>query len=152
MRCCRFFVLATAAALGVLLAPRVASAHDLRANVTVADEVKVLAYFEEEDSPAQSAEVTVTDEAGATVLTGKTDERGVWAFPPPKPGTYQLKVESAGHVAKVQFRVNGEPAVYTVPRMNKALGLTIGLVLLLGVSAASWLIRRRRRASVQSYP
>src|SRR6478672_8663614 len=105
MRCPRFLVLATAAAVGVPLAAGPASAHDLRANVTVAGEVKVLAYFEGEDSPAGLAEVIVTDAEGATVLTGKTDDRGVWAFPPPKPGTYRLKVESAGHVAKVQFRV-----------------------------------------------
>jgi hypothetical protein len=149
MRCFRFLVLATVATAGVLLAPEFASAHDLRAKVTVADEVKVLAYFEEEDAPAQFAEVSVMNAEGVAVLTGKTDEYGVWTFALPKPAAYSLKVESAGHVATVPFLIEGEPAagpvVYTGWRMNKALGLTIGLVVLLGISAASWFLRHRRR-------
>ena len=148
MRCFRLLVLATAAAAGVLLAAAPASAHDLRANVTVANAVKVEAYFDD-DTPAQFAEVTVINAEGAAVLTGKTDERGVWTFPLPKPGTYSLKVESAGHVATVPFRVDGGPAapavVYTGWRMNKAVALAIGVLLLLGISAVSWFIRYRRR-------
>ena len=131
-----------------LVLPAVASAHDLRAKVTVADVVKAEAYFDG-NMPAESAEVTVIDVDGAAVVTGKTDERGVWTFPLPKPGTYSLAVKSIGHVAKVKFNVDGgtdSPAnVYTVWRMNKAVPLTTGLVLLLGISAASWFIRRRRR-------
>ncbi len=44
----RVLVLATAATSGVLLAPAVASAHAMHAKVTVADEVKVEVYFDEE--------------------------------------------------------------------------------------------------------
>lgn len=148
MRCFRFLVLATLSTVGVLFTAASASAHDLRAKVTVADAVKVEAYFDDL-IPAQSAEVTVVDAEGAAVLTGKTDDRGVWTFPLPKPGTYSLAVESAGHIAKVKFNVDGEPdapaVVYTGWRLNKAVGLTIGLVLLLGISAVSWFIRHRRR-------
>lgn len=145
MRCFRSLVLATAAILGVLVAPAIASAHDLQAKVTVAEVVKVEAFFNDK-MPAEVAEVTVMDAEGVAVLTGKTDERGVWTFPLPKPGTYSITVKSVGHVAKVKFNVDGGPAaVYTGWRLNKALGLTIGLLLLLGISAASWYIRHRRR-------
>jgi hypothetical protein len=148
MRPFRLLVLATAAAGGVLLAPAVASAHDLRARVTLAAAVKLEAFFDD-DTPAELADVRVTDAGGAEVLAGKTDDRGVWTFPRPNPGRYTATVKSAGHVAKVEFPVEGDPeappAVYAPWRMNKALGLAIGLVLLLGLSAASWLIRRRRR-------
>jgi len=143
----RLLVLATVAAGGVLLAPGRASAHALRAKITVAETVKVEAYFDD-DTPAEFADATVTDASGAEVLTGKTDARGVWTFPLPKPGTYTLRVKSIGHAAQVDFPVEGEPeappAVYAPGRMNTPLALALGLLLLLGVSAVSWYRTRRR--------
>jgi nickel transport protein len=148
MRQFRFLVLATAITGGVLLGTSAASAHDLRAKVTVADAVRVEAYFDG-DMPAEFADVSVTDAAGAEVLVGKTDERGVWTFPLPKPGEYTLRVKSIdGHAARVVFRVEEaaetSPVVYAPWRMNKALALAIGLLLLLGLSAVSWFRGRRR--------
>ena len=146
MRRFRFLVLATVAAAGALPAP--AFAHAIHADVTVADAVTLLAYFEE-DVPAEFAEVQVTDVAGAVVAGGKTDARGLWAFPKPKPGAYTLTVKSIGHVAKREFRVDGEPdappVVYTGWRPNKAVAVALGLVLLLGISAVSWFLLRRRK-------
>jgi hypothetical protein len=145
----RLLVLATAALGGVLFTPTRASAHDLRAKVTVAEAVKVEAYFDG-DTRAEFADATVTDESGAEVLTGKTDEHGAWTFPLPKPGAYTLRVRlKDGHAAKVEFRVESEseteaPAVYAPRRMNTALALAAGLVLLLGVSAVCWYRTRRR--------
>ena len=148
MRLFRFLVLATAAIGGVLLAPGVASAHALKATVTVAATVKVEAFFDD-DTPAELGEVTVTDANGKVVLTGKTDERGVWTFPAPKPGEYTLTVKSIGHVAKQSFRVEGEPdappVAYTDEPMNKTVALVIGVGVLLGVSAVAWLLQGRPR-------
>lgn len=150
MRVFRLLVLATAAAAGALLTPARAAAHAMFADVTVAaDSVKLLAYFEE-DLPAEFADVTVTDADGNVVLAGKTDERGVWTFPRPAPGTYTLKVKQTGHVAKREFTVTGAseaeaPAVSGGRRLNKWVGLAVGVVVLLGVSGASWLLRRRGR-------
>ena len=146
MRRFRLLVLATVAAVGGL--PASADAHAMFAKVTVADAVTLLAYFEE-DVPAEFAEVQVTDADGAVIASGKTDDRGLWTFPKPKPGTYLLTVRSIGHVAKREFRVDGEPdappVVYTGWRPNKAVALTAGVGLLLGMSAVSWFLRRRRR-------
>jgi nickel transport protein len=148
MRVFRVFVLATVAMGGVLLAPAIASAHDMRADVTVADEVKVVAYFDD-DTPAQSATVSVVDANGNEILTGKADERGVWTFAKPAPGQYMLTAKCLGHVAKVEFRVEGgpdtPPVVFTGWRLQKAIGVTVGLVVLLGISAVSWFLRRHRR-------
>lgn len=150
----RFLVLATLGAGGALLGPSRAAAHALSATLdTSGDPFKLLAFFEE-DIPAEFADVTVTDADGNVVLTGRTDDRGAWAFPRPKPGTYKLTVRSVGHVAARDFAVAGaaeptvagptaaEPAGW---RPGKWAGLSIGVGALLGVSGLSWLLRRRGR-------
>ena len=148
MRRFRFLVLATAAALGGLLTPAPARAHAFHADVTVADVVTVVAYFDG-DEPAESADVEVIDADGTVIASGKTDARGSWTFPKPKPGAYVLTARSIGHVAKQEFRVDGEPdaapAVYAGWRANRAVALASGLALLLGTSAVSWFLLRRRQ-------
>jgi hypothetical protein len=147
MRAFRHLVLAAAAAGGVLLAPAAASAHGMTARVKVrADSVHVLAFFDD-DSPAQSAAVRVTDAAGTEVAAGTTNERGEWTFPRPAPGRYALTAKCIGHAAKVDILVDGDPespAFYSGRGLGKAAGLALGLTLLLGISAASWLRLRRR--------
>lgn len=143
----RSLVLAIATAAGALLASGRADAHAMHADlITTADPFKLTAYFDE-DLPAEFADVTVTDAEGNVVLTGKTDERGVFTFPRPKPGTYTLRVKSTGHVAKREFTVDGETggAVAADWRPDKWVGLGIGVGGLLGLSGASWLLRRRGR-------
>jgi hypothetical protein len=145
----RFLVLAIAATSSVLLAPAIAFAHDMNAKVEVhADSVYVLAYFDD-DTPAEFAAVSVADADGTEFLTGKMNERGEWTFAKPAPGQYTLTAKSTGHVATVVFRVEGEsvvaPVVYTGWRLKKEIGITVGLILLLGISAISWFIRRHRR-------
>src|SRR5207302_841525 len=99
----RFLVLAAVAVAVVVLAPARASAHDLRAKVTVGgDTVRVEVGFDD-DTPAEKATVTVTDATGAEVAAGKTDGRGVWSFPRPAPGRYTLKATAIGHVDQVPF-------------------------------------------------
>lgn len=150
MRVFRVFVLAIVAIGGVLLAPAVASAHGMRADVTVADQVKVVAYFDD-DTPAESATVSIADANGNEILTGKADEHGVWTFAKPAPGQYTLTAKCIGHVAKVEFRVEGDsepelpPVVYTRSQLPKIIGIVVGLVVLLGISAVSWFLRRYRR-------
>lgn len=164
MRSVRFFVLATVAAAGVALAPGRAAAHALHADVTVGAEIKVLAYYDD-DTPAEFAEVVVTDADGAAVAQGKADERGVWTFPKPKPGAYVLVAKSVGHTAKVKFAVPAprpaaaadggtgpgasaapaeDPVTYTEPRANVPRNLALGAGGLLGLSALYWLARRKR--------
>jgi hypothetical protein len=168
MRAFRSFVLATVAAAGVLLAPGRAAAHALHADVTVGAEIKVLAYFDD-DTPAEFAEVVVTDADGAEVVKGKTDERGLWTFPKPKPGAYVLVAKSVGHTAQVKFAVPApraaepggdgetrtappgaraappeEPVTYTEPRANVPRNLAIGGGGLLALSGLYWLARRKR--------
>lgn len=147
MRAIRFVILLTATTAGVILVPGGAGAHDMNATVQVgAGSVRVEVFFEE-DLPAERAAVRVTDAAGAEVAAGTTDERGVWTFPAPPPGEYQLRATCIGHAAAVGFMVAAapaaEPVAYTGWRLNKAVGLGAGAGGLLGVSALVW--RRRRR-------
>lgn len=146
MRAFRSLVLATAAVGGVLLTGARADAHAMHAVVdTKNDPIKLEAYYDEE-MPADVADVTVTDADGNVVLTGTTNENGVWTFARPKPGKYTLIVRQAGHVAKTEFEIAGTdaPTVFGVPR-NKWIGLSAGVLILLCISGASWVRRRRAR-------
>ena len=148
MRAAHTFVLAIAAAVGGLFAPGVAHAHGMIAEVKVNGASVRADVFFDDDVPAEFATISVTDASGAEVRAGTTDERGVWTFPAPPPGEYLLTAKCIGHTATVRFPVAGEPdapaAVYVEPRRNKAVGLTAGVGGLLALSAAFWLIRRRR--------
>ncbi len=148
MHAVRFIVLAITA--GAVLAPGTVGAHDMNATVQVgADGVRAEVFFEE-GLPAEFAKVSVTDATGAEVVAGTTDENGGWTFPAPGPGEYLLTAKCIGHVATVRFSVAGPseqdspPVSYTGYRLNKAVGLTVGVGGLLGASALFWLLRRRR--------
>ena len=137
-----------AALAAALLAPGRAAAHDLKAEVNAdADPVRVVAGFDD-DTPAEGAKVTVTDAAGAVVAAGVTDERGVWTFPRPGPGTYRVVVEGVGHRDAVTLRIPeaGGPAEVTgrFRFEDKRVGLSVGLAVLLG-AAGLYALRLRRR-------
>jgi hypothetical protein len=145
----RVLVLAILATGGVLFAPSVASAHAMKVNVEPRGEsVYLLAYFDDE-TPAESATVSVTDANGTEVLTGTTNERGEWTFAKPAPGTYKVTVKGVGHVSRRELIVEGEAdsQVVVTPswQLSKTAGIAIGLGLLLGISAISWFISRSRR-------
>lgn len=137
------------AALGAFAAP--ARAHDLRAklNPDATDPLRVEAWFDD-DTPAQQARVSVVRSTGETVASGLTDDRGVWSFPRPGPGLYRITVESTGHRDVLRFTVPGAeestaaPAVEEDTRLDKNLGLIIGLALLLGGSLLFLRLRARR--------
>lgn len=146
-----FLLFAVAAAC---LSPQRAVAHDLRIMVTPEDaSFRVEAWFEG-DIPAEKARITVTNAAGEILHSGTTDERGVWLFPKPGPGAYRIVVESTGHRDSAILQVPGEqtsadavPTVITDSRLSQTLGLSIGLTLVLGGTAAFILIRRMKRTT-----
>ncbi|MBX9628753.1 MAG: carboxypeptidase-like regulatory domain-containing protein [Gemmataceae bacterium] len=129
------------------LLPTPAAAHDLKADIPQpdADPVRVVASFDD-DTPADGARVTVTDAAGQVVASGTTDDRGVWSFPRPGPGEYTIVVEGAGHRDAIRLKI-GEPGVLAEVtsrlRLDRWLGLAIGLAGLLGLTALYVLLRRR---------
>ncbi|AWM41287.1 hypothetical protein GobsT_00900 [Gemmata obscuriglobus] len=134
--------------LGALLCPGTAHAHAMRADVEVRSEVvRVVVYFED-DLPADRATVTVTNAAGAEIVSGTADEHGVYSFPPPPPGEYKLVANSTGHTARLTFVVAqtaeaGASAEFTTPSVNRPLGLALGVGGLLSASALFWFFRRR---------
>ena len=145
-----FVVLACGLAV-VLLGSERAFAHDLRAKVSPdSNPIRVEAWFDD-DEPAAEARVVVTDAEGRTIASGVLDEKGVWSFPKPGPGSYLIVVELAGHRDPIHLNIPdaAAPEVAETWRLDKNLGLVIGLGLLLGGSLAfAWLRRSRRRGEV----
>ena len=142
----RPLVLAAVAAAVALIWPGTAVAHDLIAKVDpAADPIRVEAGYDD-GTPAQGARVEVTDDddAGTVFASGVLDERGRWSFPTPGPGRYRVVVESAGHfdVVKLTIREREPPAVFSRERLDKTLGLVIGLTLILCGTVVFVLIRR----------
>jgi len=127
-----------------------ARAHDLKAKLDPeTDPIRVEAWFDD-DTPAQHARISVVRSTGEEVAAGVTDERGLWSFPRPGPGLYRVTVESVGHRDVLRFTIPGAeepaaaPTVEGDARLDKNLGLVVGLVLLLGGSLAFILIRRKK--------
>src|SRR5207253_838324 len=105
MRQSRLLVLAMVAVAVALFAAPQAQAHDLKAKVEVRAEVIYVEAGYDDESPAQEAKVTLTDAAGNEIARGKTDDRGVWTYPRPAPGTYTLVVTEVGHRFKTEIVV-----------------------------------------------
>ncbi len=137
------------ACIVVVLAPGQVLAHDLQIVVKLPPnaptELVVEAGFDDE-TPAEDTKVTIHDAAGLKVNEGKTDERGVCRFARPAPGKYVATVEAYGHKDAVEFEVAGSVAAveYRGWRPDKKLGLIAGVGGLLAISAAYWLLRRKR--------
>lgn len=147
----RFLVLAAVSVVVLQDSNRVA-AHDLQAVVRIeAEAVKIEAGYDDE-TPAEEARVTVLDGERKTIASGVLDERGLWSFPRPAAGSYLVVVEIAGHRDRVEFVIPGastgksesapSPATYSNWRLDKRLGLAIGLVVILGSTLAYVLFRR----------
>ena len=151
----RPLVLAAVAVAVALLLPGAAHAHDLIAKVNpAADPIRVEAGYDD-DTPAQAARVTVKDDTGTIVAGGVLDERGVWSFPKPGPGSYRVVVESAGHRDEVKLTIHESepPAVLSRLRLNKTLGLVIGLTLILGGTVVFILLQRGKpRPATETAP
>ena len=148
-----FVVLACGLAVGFLSSER-AFAHDLQAKVSPeSNPIRVEARFDD-DSPAEGATVAVANELGQTIASGKLDETGVWTFPKPEPGSYRIVVALTGHRDVVQLVIppNAPAEAVSSWRLDKNLGLAIGLALLLGGTVAFVLLRRfKRRAATEPF-
>ena len=151
-RSTRLFVLAAVACAVALLVPPRASAHDLKATVNPeVDPIRVEAAFDD-DTPADGARVAVIDGEGNTIAAGVLDEKGVWSFAKPGPGTYRIVVELPGHrdVVFLEVPEAAPPIAIARWRLDKDLGLAIGLVLLLGGTLLYVLLRGNRRANART--
>ena len=111
---------------GLLLIASPAFAHKLLTSWKVdGGRVRVEAFFDD-DTPAQEAQVVVTDAADRTVAEGRTDERGVWSFARPAAGSYSVRVESVGHRATARIKV--PQAASATEKNRSALQLAVGSV------------------------
>jgi len=142
----RFLVLA--AAVGIVVgAPQRAAAHDLQAKVKLLPNAVMVEAGFVDDTPAEGAHVVILDAGGAEQARGETDERGILRLAMLPPGHYRAVVESIGHRDEVEFDVaNPEGEVeFANWRLDKRLGVAIGVGGLLALSAAFWWLRYRKQ-------
>lgn len=137
--------------------PQAALAHDLGVECSLrAGAVHIEAFFDD-DTPARKARVEVFDSQEKCVAEGTTDAKGLWSFPQPGPGKYQVRVDAgAGHLAKTTITIpeaasdSPSQTVSAGPTREEftrfpwvKLGLGLGLLF---VATAAFLIARRRAA------
>ncbi|MFO0863732.1 MAG: carboxypeptidase-like regulatory domain-containing protein [Gemmataceae bacterium] len=141
-----------------LVSPASVFAHALGAEVKLlGSKIHVEAFFDD-DTPARDTRCIVTDEKGKTIAEGKTDETGLWDFPLPPPGKYQLVVDAGeGHRTKRNIEVPREetsapasvsdgPSRDEFTRMPwERLALGLAAIAVVGV-ALPWMLRKTRGA------
>jgi nickel transport protein len=111
-----FRAAALAAVSLIVIGARPALAHKLGAECKLNGGRVELEAFYDDDTPARNARVAVIDEGKNNIAEGRTDDKGVWSFEAPKPGTYQVTVDAgAGHRTRVKFTVPAEKSAAPPP-------------------------------------
>lgn len=146
----RFFVLGTVAVVVALLAPAAVHAHDLQGVVKLPPTDLTVLIVEAGFNgvePAEGATVQLLEAGGKLVAEGKTDEKGVWKTTRPGKGKYVVKIESMGHADTIEFEIVGTGDYeFAGWRLDKTLGLALGVGGLLAASAGFWWFRLRKAA------
>jgi nickel transport protein len=140
-----------------------AYAHKLLMTVKIESKQVTVEVFYEDDTPAEEAKLTVTDTKDNKVLEGITDEKGVWKFPPPKPGNYQIKAISIGHAVKANFTITDESTAleesnsgqFSTPSRKEQtqfpwLRVILGLLAISLASIVFWWLKRKPDSFGQS--
>lgn len=94
------------AAVVCLWLPTFSLAHSLGLDAIIMEgKVHVVSYFED-GSPVVGASISLTDQKGMILFTGKTDNKGNWIFPTPYPGKYSILVDASDdHLAKTTITI-----------------------------------------------
>lgn len=149
---------------GVLLVvgswPAGAFAHDLVLVVKLPPDAPAEVVLEagfDDDTPAEDARTWVARADGSVVAEGRTDARGVCRLPRPGPGRYTAYVEAVGHRDAVDFEIiaatSDRPTTFAGRRLDKTLGLAVGVGGLLGASLGyAWWRRRGSRTGPPTGP
>jgi nickel transport protein len=149
--------------IAVLIAaqfPLTATAHDLGAEITLeGDRVCVVAYYDD-NVAAADASVVVLDKSKNEVHRGTTDEKGLWTFPQPAPGTYFVTIDAGqGHWKLVRLTISTHPdgqaiAITTEPSRaqftrSRFPQLLVGIAAIMaGALALQWLLLQVRRDKI----
>jgi hypothetical protein len=144
----RFIFFAIAAVGVAFLGPNWALAHDLQGRISLHPDAIIVDAWFTDDTPAQEATVSIVDARGNEVLAGKTDDKGVCRLRTLGTGKYKAVIELIGHRESIEFEIADTSSAleFTNWRLNKTLGLAIGITVLLSATCAFWLMRRRKRA------
>lgn len=149
----RGVVVAVGVLLGVGLWPTGVFGHDLVLVVKLPPDAPAEVVLEagfDDDTPAEDARAWVARADGSVVAEGRTDTRGVCRLPRPGPGRYTAFVEAVGHRDAVDFEIvavaSDGATTFVGRRLDKTLGLAVGIGGLLGASLGyAWWRRRGSR-------
>ncbi|MBO0699768.1 MAG: carboxypeptidase regulatory-like domain-containing protein [Zavarzinella sp.] len=139
-----------------------AFAHNLMTDSRMVGGRLRVEVFYDDNTPAQDAKVSVKN-GDATVAEGRTDEKGVWVWEKPSPGTYTVHGQSVGHASRpetVEIKnadipprdasADPGPPPESVTRAAKTRtpwrNLALGLGLIAGAILLSQIFRRRTGA------
>lgn len=157
--------------LALLLSPGIVQAHALGVECSLKKDGTILveAIFED-DLPAIKAQVQVLDSNEKVIASGATDARGLWKFPRPSAGKYQVIVDDGkGHRVETLITVpaTGASASPDSDQQSKTIsdgstrdefiGRNRWLKAAIGVGAIflfsfAFLWTRRRRPTIASAP
>lgn len=135
-----------------------AQGHAIGVEAKLSDGVVTVEAFFDDDTPAIRANVTVRDADKTSVGEGKTDDQGIWTFPAPKPGRYEVIVDGGdGHLARMKITIPGEAGaedegprrVSDGPDRQEFTafpwqGALAGCAFFAAIGAIAWLARRRK--------
>lgn len=137
-----------------LLAPALASAHDLQYRVISESRAVTLGFFYPGDLPFnfESYEISRVGES-VPVQVGRTDHRGRLAFLPDGPGEWRVRAFTEdGHGVDFRLTTGADSAVAGVERpiYERYARVFVGLGVLLGVFGLLSLFLRGRRPPADS--
>src|SRR5438874_771922 len=152
-------MLCTLTLLAVLLAP-----HALHAEAKLHGDTVTVEAFYSDNTPAIDAAITVRDAAGKEIAAGRTNDRGIWSFPRPAAGKYEVVADAgAGHRAQATATIPSEAALRVLSPAPEEVIVTggptreeltrfpwlrvaIGLATIGGLAILLWLVNRGRAA------
>ena len=136
--------------------PRDAAAHGTGHRVLDDANAVAVEFHYADQGPMQYAEILVFSPSEKKVehQNGRTDRNGVFAFRPDAPGTWIIEADDGmGHKEHARIRIEqpetgGVQTLYVKHReASRTIGIVAGLSLLLNLSLAAHIVKKRSRPS-----
>jgi hypothetical protein len=135
-----FVTVLLACTLGMMLHGR----HVLNVECLQEGKQLLIKAFFYDDDPAEEAKVEVLDVAKTVLVSGKTDNKGIFRTDLPAPGTYTARVDAgAGHRTEKSFVVTEDHQLVaaSISRGIPWLKIGLGLGIIALTSAGLWVLK-----------
>jgi hypothetical protein len=136
--------------------------HAVHLQCRLEEKKLVIEAFYDDDMPAQDALVEIVDAQNKVLVSGRTNDKGVFRTEKPTPGKYLVRLDAgAGHKAKVNVTIPATGPLTTAPAGKGQIvsegptreevtrfpweQIGLGLLVIVGVCAGLWLMTSRRQ-------